>query len=30
VERRRVARLMKSDQKGIKVLLDRWFGRSSN
>ena len=30
VERRRVARLMKSDQKGIKALLDRWFGRSSN
>ena len=30
VERRRTARLMKSDQKGIKVLLDRWFGRSSN
>lgn len=25
VERRRVARLMKSDQKGIKALLDRWF-----
>jgi hypothetical protein len=24
-ERRRVARLMKSDQKGIKGLLDRWF-----
>lgn len=24
-ERRRVARLMKSDQKGIKALLDRWF-----
>ena len=30
VERRRVARLMKSDQTGIKALLDRWFGRSSN
>jgi hypothetical protein len=24
-ERRRVGRLMKSDQKGIKALLDRWF-----
>jgi hypothetical protein len=24
-ERRRVARLMKSDQTGIKSLLDRWF-----
>ena len=30
VERRRVARLMKSNQTGIKALLDRWFGRSSN
>lgn len=30
VERRRVSRLMKSDQTGIKALLDRWFGRSSN
>ena len=30
VERRRVARLMNSDQNGIKALLDRWFGRNSN
>ena len=29
-ERRRVARLMNSDQNGIKALLDRWFGRNSN
>ena len=27
-ERRRVARLMKSDQTGIKGLLDRWFHTS--
>lgn len=25
-ERRRVSRLMKTDQTGIKALLDRWFG----
>ena len=30
VERRRVARLMKSDQTGIKALLASWFGKNSN
>ena len=29
-ERRRLARLMGENQTGIKALLDRWFGRSSN
>ena len=29
-ERRRVARLLNTDQKGIKALLDSWFGKNSN